>query len=449
MKGEPMKRYIIYFLLSCMLLLTGCTHTSSNTSSETNNQKEGKTIITLGIMYDDGLIEPMINSYNKENNTYYIELKSYETYDDPCQQFLLDVSSGKAPDIIEVGTNFPAALLMDKDLLLNLDPLFEKDSEIKKTDLLDNVVDALQTDNSLYYVCESVGINTLLAKTSDVGERTGWTENEMLTFLNSKPDDQKLLQLNSNGEILGSLLYNNLDQYVDWSTGQCKFDTQQFKNLLMFAKRGDNVEIDYDVPFPIMLQNGEILFNQLQNAGVVQTINSVSIFNEPVTAIGYPCADSDGFYFQPYHSFGICSQTQNADGAWDFLRTFVSKDFQTKELVQHGTYYIPTRKDVFERMLKDFQITKSYEDEYGNVIEPYSDMYSYDDYTIQYGPLSDEQVQTFLDIFNRTHKIDTSDTSIINIITDETAAFYKGQKDVDETAKLIQNRVTTYVNEHR
>ena len=100
-----MKRYSIYFLLSCMLLLTGCTHTSSNTSSETNNQKEGKTIITLGIMYDDGLIAPMINSYNKENNTYYIELKSYETYDDPCQQFLLDVSSGKAPDIIEVGTS--------------------------------------------------------------------------------------------------------------------------------------------------------------------------------------------------------------------------------------------------------------------------------------------------------------------------------------------------------
>ncbi len=444
-----MKRYIIYFLLTCMLLLSGCTHANSKTLSKTNSPKNNKTIITLGVMYDDGLIQPMINSYNEKNDTYYVELKSYEAYEDPCQQFLLDVSSGNAPDIIEVGVNFPAALLMDKNLLLNLDPLFEKDSEIKKTDLLDNVVEALQTNNSLYYVCESVGLNALLAKTSDVGERTGWTENEMLTFLNSKPDDQKLLQLNSNGEILGSLLYNNLDQYVDWSTGQCKFDTQQFKNLLMFAKRGDAVEPDYDVPFPIMLQNGEILFNELKNFGVVETINSISIFNEPVTAIGYPCADSNGFYFQPYHSFGICSQTKNVDGAWDFLRTFISKDFQTEEIVEHAFNYIPTRKDVFERMLKDFQITKSYEDEYGNTIEPYSDTYSYDDYTIEYGPLSDEQIQTFLNIFNRTHKIDTSDTSIINIITDETSAFYKGQKNVDETAKLIQNRVTTYVNESR
>ena len=108
-------------------------------------------------------------------------------------------------------------------------------------------------------------------------------------------------------------------------------------------------------------------------------------------------------------------------------------------------FYIITNSDKD----KDFQITKSYEDEYGNTIEPYSDTYSYDDYTIEYGPLSDEQIQTFLNIFNRTHKIDTSDTSIINIITDETYAFYKGQKNVDETAKLIQNRVTTYVNEHR
>lgn len=127
-EGEPMKRYIIYFLLTCILLLSGCTHTNSNTLSKTNSPKNNKTIITLGVMYDDGLIQPMINSYNEKNDTYYVELKSYEAYEDPCQQFLLDVSSGNAPDIIEVGVNFPAALLMDKNLLLNLDPLFEKDS---------------------------------------------------------------------------------------------------------------------------------------------------------------------------------------------------------------------------------------------------------------------------------------------------------------------------------
>ena len=100
-------------------------------------------------------------------------------------------------------------------------------------------------------------------------------------------------------------------------------------------------------------------------------------------------------------------------------------------------------------MISDRQITEAYEDENGYTIEPISDSYSYGDYTLTYGPLTDEQVQIFLDIFNQTHKLDGSDTAISNIISEETEAFYQGKKDAGETAKIIQNRVTTYVNESR
>ena len=152
-----MKQYITAILLICSLLLTGCTTHVSNGPDSAENQKKGKTVITMGIMYDDGLIQSVIDSYNSNSEDYYVELESYEAYENPCQQFLLDVSSGKAPDIIEVGMDFPASVLLEKDMLLNLDPYFEKDKEISRSDLVENVVKAMESDGSLYYVCDGVG----------------------------------------------------------------------------------------------------------------------------------------------------------------------------------------------------------------------------------------------------------------------------------------------------
>lgn len=100
-------------------------------------------------------------------------------------------------------------------------------------------------------------------------------------------------------------------------------------------------------------------------------------------------------------------------------------------------------------MISDRQITEGYTDEYGYIIEPYADSNSYGDYTISYGPLTDEQVQVFLDIFNNTHKTESSDKVIWNIVSEEAERYYQGEKDVDETARIIQNRVSTYVNELR
>lgn len=431
-----------------LTLLVSCTNNIPNGVDSVENQKKGKTVITVGMMYEDGLLKPFVDSYNADNDTYYVELKSYEAYENPCQQFLLDVASGNTPDIIEVGQDFPADLLMEKGMLAQLDPFFESDPEWKETDLLDNVLDALKVDGGLYYICDGVGIATLLAKTSEVGKRAGWNEEELMEYLATKPQDQKLFQLNSPNEILGKLFQENTSSYVDWKTGTCRFDTPEFKSLLETAQRGDDF-VDEDVSIPVRLQKGEVLFYELGNSSIMETISSCDIFKEPVTAIGYPCEDRNGSYFYLQHAFGICAQSGQQEGAWDFLRELVSKEHQERMVVEMGAACIPTRKDVFERMISDRQITEGYTDEYGYIIEPYADSNSYGDYTISYGPLTDEQVQVFLDIFNNTHKAESSDKVIWNIVSEEAERYYQGEKDVDETARIIQNRVSTYVNELR
>lgn len=52
----------------------------------------------------------------------------------------------------------------------------------------------------------------------------------------------------------------------------------------------------------------------------------------------------------------------------------------------------------------------------------------------------------WLDSFNRWKNISAI---AINIITEEAAPYFAGQKNVNEVADIIQNRVQIYVNENR
>ena len=65
------------------------------------------------------------------------------------------------------------------------------------------------------------------------------------------------------------------------------------------------------------------------------------------------------------------------------------------------------------------------------------------------GPLTDKQAQMYIDLVNNTDKTGEYNDEIGQIITEEAKAYFSGQKSLDETADVIQNRVKTYVNENR
>ena len=49
---------------------------------------------------------------------------------------------------------------------------------------------------------------------------------------------------------------------------------------------------------------------------------------------------------------------------------------------------------------------------------------------------------------HRTAPLPDSDEEILNIITEEAAAYFGNQKSVDDVAKIIQSRISIYVNEN-
>ena len=63
--------------------------------------------------------------------------------------------------------------------------------------------------------------------------------------------------------------------------------------------------------------------------------------------------------------------------------------------------------------------------------------------------LTQEQVDQIRELMETTTKMADYDNSIIEIVTQQAAPFFEGQKSAEDVAKLVQSKVNIYVNEQR
>ena len=88
-----------------------------------------------------------------------------------------------------------------------------------------------------------------------------------------------------------------------------------------------------------------------------------------------------------------------------------------------------------------------YTDQNGNQVEStYSTYIGDTEYKIV--PVTQDQAEDFKAYVNNASLCGDYDTDIMDIVTEEAGAFFAGDKTAEEAAKLIQNRVTTYLGEN-
>ena len=54
-----------------------------------------------------------------------------------------------------------------------------------------------------------------------------------------------------------------------------------------------------------------------------------------------------------------------------------------------------------------------------------------------------------MELVNRTHKNGAYDGTLMQIVEDEAKMYFAGEKSLERTAEIIQERAKTYVNENR
>ena len=413
-----------------------------------------KEVMVLGAYYLDSEVRKRVIEYNKTNEKYRITVKDYSSYNTMDNymagytQLNNDIIAGKMPDILMVNNYVPADNYIAKGLLADIGKLIENDEELSQETFLQNVFDAYSVDGVLYRVVPTFTINTIIGKTSILGERTGWSMEEFMQLMSEQPEGTS-----SFSDINRSSFFNHIMSYcgtdfVDFSTGKCSFDSPEFIRMLEFAKTlPEEVEYgtDYDwTKYENQYRNNTTLLMTLYIYSIRDLNYSIyGQFGEDVSFVGFPCENKDGSVVNTTMSFALSAASNNLDGAWEFVRYYLTDEYQ--DSIQ---WEMPVNKEAFLKQAQEATQKPYYTDENGNKVE-YEETVYINGESVPLPPMSQEQVDKIVAFVESVDKVSYYNEDIQNIIDEEVAPFFADQKTAADVASIIQNRVELYVNENR
>ena len=146
----------------------------------------------------------------------------------------------------------------------------------------------------------------------------------------------------------------------------------------------------------------------------------------------------------------MSSKSKYKDGVWEFMKVLLEAEYQDILVNEHGGFGFPLRKESLEKQFEYDMTADYYEDADGNQVENPKTTWGYDDFTIEIMAATQEEIDEIKALIASAEKVsENADQQIINIITEETEPFFKGQKSAADVAGVIQNRVQIYVNENK
>ena len=434
--------------------------TLTKTKASEVAQKEIITIASL-YSYDQNLKREIID-YNKTNSEYRIQLKSYidenaewtdTTYSDAITRMNNDMTSGNAPDIIDLSyANMDN--LIAKGLLEDWTPYLEKSTVISKDDFQEGILEAFTKDGKLYTIPGSVYVGGFMGKEEMLSDITSWTIEDMIALADAYPESTLFSYANKES-VLQTFVYAAADTFIDYETGKCDFNGEDFIKLLEFANRFPlEYEYNEDDSYPTMLREGKIVLADVSFYSMEEFQMYQLLFDTDTRVLGYPSKEGDGkLQLIGADYYGICSKSDNKEGAFAFWEGLLAYE----EYSQYGSVSgFPTRTDMLEEcfavaMEPNYALDENDQpmlDENGEPIKYPKTTWGWDDFEAEIYEASQEQVDEMRAMLNNCTLRSSADEELLKIISEETKPYFEGQKTAKEVADVIQSRVSIYVSEN-
>ena len=378
--------------------------------------------VSWGMTWADALdqsVTEAMNQFNRGSADYRVEVVTFSDAEELNQMLL----TGDAPDLIDWhSTDYMAAppsmeLYAKKGYLTDMTSLLEADPDYSAEDIIPSILELAENrTGGLHAMPLSFYFVTMSASKEYVGDSMGWTLSDLLAAAEKMPEGMTLLEYSSQRDMLDLLLRTNLDAFVDISAGTCDFENQSFYDLLTLCRDYCPAEVGEDYIPP---EEGTLLRGEGSMGRLGQFASDVMrpLEEQGRTLIGYPGAGGSGISIVFYDEISICALGQQQEGAWQFLRTLLSYDYQ------YGASgpMCSIRQDAFDAR----------EDWYLEVN----------------GSCTREESLAARELVYGAENLRTNSSPAAAIVLEEADAFFAGDKTAQETAEIIQNRVEIYLGE--
>lgn len=409
-----------------------------------------RTVITLGCYYLDYNVREQIFAYNKSHDDTRIQILDYSQYDSDDDSAGLtrlntDIASGSAPDIICLSSSMPIESYISKGIFEDLTPYFEGDEEISQSEYLTNVLDAFKTDGEMYTVVPSFYAVSVIGKTEDIGDGSAFTIDLVEQLVEQKGvDPSRSFGITTRDTILYEAIELCGSQFVDWENSSCSFNSDDFIRLLEFvnqfpAQISENMEEDNSADY----RKGLSLFYE-DSIGTFDEYMYLryGVYGTEITLAGFPSTQPTSAAIAPSLQMAVSSTSENKDACWNFLREFYLDAYQSEI-----TDYWPVSASALWNLAVTAQTPIYYTDENGQQAEDHI-VIDIGGEEIELPRTSQEEAEQVIHFLQGLDSTIYYDGDVENIIVEEAAAYFEGQKSAEDVADIIQSRVQIYINEN-
>ena len=453
-----MKKRALSVLAACILLFSAC-----SAGGQEPPPDPGVTTLIYAQLSANGVNQKALYQFNREHKgEMQIEVRDYTKLSEGGKQgvdlLMTEITAGRGPDIIELGTSGETSQLSYRRLaeqgyLEDLWPYIEEDPGLGRGEngllkgVLEAPLQAAKINGGLYAIFEKVQLHTLVGAKSVVGDHPGWTPEELLNIFAAMPDGSVILEDYHNWKdpsvkqrFFTSLLYGFSDLFIDWEEGKCFFDGDRFRSLLELTScLPDQHDLERVCANQLEAQSEH--FNRLRDGVVMLEDAGFGHWGEWRTRydwffgessyVGYPVDDgSSGSYFEPVGiKLAMSSTCRNKEAAWLYMRQMYYS------LGKYGQG-IDVGKMLYRRELRAAMTDLCYT-RIGTEI-------------IQFLPLTRKEHARIQELCDSTARSSLLvDQELVDLVMEAAGPYFAGDKTLDETVRLIQSRAELYVNENR
>ncbi len=420
-------------------------------------------------------LESLAVAFNRASDEYRIELINYLQYgnddDYTGSQYLeSQILDGTAPDIINVSDFENSDNWIEQGAFTDLTKLMEKDEIFDRSNYFDCIFTSYTDQKGrMYQFVTNFNLETILANANIIDFDT-WNAEKCIDFISNLPDDKFIMSYFSQNAALYLPIAASMDTFIDYENATCSFDSELFKKLLekvknvpedlsYYASLNDEEKEDYSNNPTKPYLDGTILFEEEYFYRLRDYASALVQFGEDNETIflGFPTNNGNGTLLIPQASYSINEKSILKEGAWEFIK-YASASASSSMRSIEG---FPACIEAFDKMCEDeigswyyfypngsmgFGSDSTYEEVLERVQARMNRNPRMATGTIV--QISKEHTEALHELINGAQASPNMQSKVFEIINEEAELYYSNAKSLDETVKIIQDRVSTYISEN-
>ncbi len=401
----------------------------------TEKEQKNRTQLVIATFNPQNLQNSIVR-FNRSHEEYELVTKDFGTSDPDIYAFMGEVdrfnayiSSGSAPDIIDINGTGDYHDYADKGFLLDLTDYIEDSGRIGREDILSRVWEDIAVDGRLYTLPRQIEITVLACPAKLLDGKTSWTIEEYLELLERYPN-----ALSGNGasaervkkDILRKALYEGINGFVDWEEGKAFFDGEEFKALLRRIEALEVEEISRSRKE--MAQDGETVLWELYLHRVNELLQAEYHSGQELTLIGFPVSgrvegEKSRNHIGYGEMLGIHSASKEKEAAWEYVEEYMAG------ALQKNNFFFRTGKEAFEEKMQEDVGVETWTPD---------------------GVLpgaTQEETDRVRAAFEEGIYYSAENKPLLDIIEEEAGSYFRGEKELNDVTGIIQSRIQVYLNE--